>query len=124
MVSLRKCFMSVVALAPSLFGASVLNAESAELEEVVIYGTRKSLESSLSVKRNANQIVDSLSAEGISKLPDLNLAEALGRIPGVQISRGGVSREGGVTLRGLPGQFQRSTLNGRYLASAGRDGLV
>ena len=73
MVNVRKSFISGVALAPCLFSASVLNAESAELEEVVIYGTRKSLESSLSVKRNANQIVDSLSAEGISKLPDLNL---------------------------------------------------
>ncbi len=120
----RDRFFYVVILACSLASAELLRAESALLEEVVIYGTRKSLESSLSVKRNSDQIVDSLSAEGIAKLPDLNLAEALGRIPGVQVSRGGVSREGGVTLRGLPGQFQRSTLNGRYLASAGRDGLA
>ena len=58
-------------------------------ETVVVKGFRGSLLQSLAVKRNETAIVDAISAEDIADFPDLNLAEALQRIPGVQIDRDG-----------------------------------
>ena len=47
----------------------------------------------------------------IAKMPDLNLAEAIQRVPGVAIVReGGEGRQ--MSLRGLGPQFTRVTLNG------------
>ena len=38
------------------------------------------------IKRNATQVVDSIVAADIGKLPDINTAEALSRVTGVQIN--------------------------------------
>jgi iron complex outermembrane receptor protein len=56
-------------------------------EDIVVTGVRASLSSAQAIKRNADQIVDSIVAEDIGKLPDRNVAEALQRITGVQIQR-------------------------------------
>lgn len=88
-----------------------------EVEEVVVTGVRASLEDALRNKRASTEIIDSISAEGIGKLPDLNLAESLTRVPGVQINRSAARRQGTVSLRGLPGGFAQTTINGQYLAS-------
>ena len=55
--------------------------------DVVVTGVRASLSSAQGIKRNADQIVDSIVAEDIGKLPDRNVAEALQRITGIQIQR-------------------------------------
>ncbi|HEY1392135.1 MAG TPA: TonB-dependent receptor plug domain-containing protein, partial [Methylibium sp.] len=57
------------------------------LDAVVVTGMKASLEKAQDRKRNADQIVDSIVADDIGKLPDANVAEALQRITGVQISR-------------------------------------
>jgi iron complex outermembrane recepter protein len=56
-------------------------------EDIVVTGVRQSLSSAQAIKRNANQIVDSVQAQDIGKLPDANTVEALQRITGVQIQR-------------------------------------
>ncbi|WP_346838671.1 TonB-dependent receptor [Microbulbifer sp. SAOS-129_SWC] len=86
-------------------------AGSGGLEEVTVTGFRQSLERALDAKRmNANN-TDSIVAEDIGKMPDLNLAESLQRVPGVAISReGGEGRN--ITVRGLGPGFSRTTLNG------------
>ena len=48
---------------------------------------RESLRSAQAIKRNSDQIVDSVNAQDIGKLPDANTVEALQRITGVQIQR-------------------------------------
>ena len=93
------------------------------IEEIVVYGVRANLERALDRKRNATQIVDSISSEGIGRLPDLNLGESLARIPGVQLSRSAERREASISLRGLPDQFQQTTLNGFYIASPQQTGF-
>ncbi|KHL25790.1 hypothetical protein PK98_04030 [Croceibacterium mercuriale] len=85
--------------------------------EIVVTGVRRSLEDALNTKRNATEVVDSLSSEGVGKLPDLNLAEALQRVPGVQINRSALRRLGSVSIRGLPGGFVATQLNGQPLSS-------
>jgi len=93
------------------------DAAQGELEEVVVTGFRESLEQALNLKREAPNVRDSIVAEDIGKMPDLNLAESIQRIPGVAISRdGGEGRN--ITLRGLGPEFTLVTLNGMEVPSA------
>ncbi len=91
--------------------------EATQVDEIVVTGTRRSLEDALATKRRSTNIIDSISSEGIGRLPDLNLAESLQRVPGVQISRSAVRRQGTINIRGLPGEFSQTLINGQYLAS-------
>ncbi len=86
--------------------------DAAELDRFVVTGTyRASLEKSLDEKRYSTDQVDSIVAEDIGKFPDLNLAEALQRIPGVSIDRdAGEGRS--ISVRGLGGDFSRVRING------------
>lgn len=97
----------------------------AESEDVIIVtGFRASLQSAQNIKRDADTFVDVITAEDIGALPDRSVAEALQRVPGVNIGRfekpsdpDRFSVEGtGVIIRGL--NFVRSELNGRDIFSA------
>ena len=95
-------------------------AATADTTEVVIVGTRAGLRKAVAVKRNSDQFVDSVIAEDIGKLPDVNVAESLQRVSGVQIKRS-LGEGTQVSIRGLT---QNITLvNGRDVVdSAGRGG--
>lgn len=98
-------------------------AEPAE-GDIIVTGFRAALSSAQNLKRNADTFVDVITAEDIGALPDRSVAEALQRVPGVNIGRfekpsdpDRFSVEGtGVIVRGLP--FVRSELNGRDIFSA------
>lgn len=51
------------------------------VDEVVVTGFRKSLTDATNAKRASVAFTDSVFAEDIGKFPDLNIAEALNRIP-------------------------------------------
>jgi outer membrane receptor protein involved in Fe transport len=96
--------------------------------DIVVTGQRAAVASAIAIKRNADQVVDSISADDIGKLPDRSVTETLQRITGVTIDHF-ISRadpdhfsvEGsGVNIRGLT--FVRSELNGRdaFSANGGR----
>ncbi|WP_031238399.1 TonB-dependent receptor [Asticcacaulis sp. AC466] len=94
-------------------------AESTEAKTdstlVVVKGYRASLRSAQAIKRRSDSIVDAVVAEDIGKLPDVNAAESLARLPGIQIVHG--SDEGsGVLVRGLPDVA--TTVNGRDISTA------
>lgn len=102
---------SLVALAVSLVIAGISQSAAAQeaavttadkpLEAVVVTGIRAALQSAAKVKRDADQVMDVITSEDVGKLPDANVAEALQRVTGVQITR--VWGEGqGVAIRGLP----------------------
>jgi iron complex outermembrane recepter protein len=81
-------------------------------DEIIVTGIRGSLARAAEIKREADQIVDVITAEDVGKLPDANVAEALQRITGVQITR--VFGEGqAVNIRGL--QQVRVEVDGRTL---------
>ena len=103
------------ATAPS--GDQGQSATSADA--IVVTGVRASLQSAQNIKRNAPQIVDSIVAEDIGKLPDRNIAEALQRIPGIQIQRQ-YGEGSSVAIRGLT--QVRTELNGRDIFTAGGGG--
>ncbi len=94
------------------------DAQSQELEEVVVTGFRQSLQDSTEAKRESIGFVDAIFAEDIGKFPDTNIAESFQRIPGIQISRE-ISGEGTtVAIRGLNTNFTRVLLNNAPVAVA------
>jgi len=84
-------------------------------QDIVVSGVRASLQSAQNIKRNSDQVVDSIVAEDIGKLPDRNIAEALQRISGVQIQRN-YGEGSTVAIRGLT--QVRTELNGRDIFTA------
>ena len=86
-------------------------------EAIVISGIRRSLMEAMDIKRDAQGVVDAISAEDIGKFPDTNLAESLQRITGVSIDRS--SGEGStVTVRGFGPEFNIVLLNGRQMPAS------
>lgn len=76
------------------------DGKDANGNDVIVVGIRGSLASAAAKKRKSKQIVDSVVAEDVGKLPDNNVPEALARVTGVQIDR--VHGEGsGVSIRGM-----------------------
>jgi len=93
------------------------NAEEVlELEEIVVQGYRRSLESNLGIKRESDSFVDAITAEDIGKFPDKNVADALQRVPGVSIARDG-GEGSSVSVRGFGPGLPLTQLNGNYIAS-------
>ncbi|HVO07985.1 MAG TPA: TonB-dependent receptor [Burkholderiaceae bacterium] len=139
---LRKGAPALALGAAGAFGAMTVHAADAAaksddgsdqtLETVVISGQRAALQTAQKIKENSKEIVDSIVAEDIGKLPDRSVVEVLQRIPGVSIDHTyrdiaghtdpeHYSVEGaGVTIRGL--SYVRSELNGRdsFTANGGR----
>lgn len=116
--SVALVFASGVAHAQNSSVPAATLAEDSALEEVVVIGIRGSLKQSMDLKRDAQGIVDAISAEDMGKFPDTNLAESLQRITGVSIDR--EDGEGSkITVRGLGPDFNLVTLNGRQMPAAG-----
>ncbi len=90
----------------------------AEADEVVVTGIRASLASAAKIKRNSTLIVDSISAEDIGKLPDVSIADALARLPGVTAQRV-EGRDQDLSIRGLGPDFSTTLLNGREQVTTG-----
>lgn len=113
MKKLRGVLLCTASIAATSFGMAY--AQDAA-DEIIVTGIRGSLKQSLDVKRNADQVVDAISAEDVGKFPDTNLAEALQRITGVAIDRSGGEGQF-ITVRGLGPEFNTVTINGRIIAT-------
>lgn len=95
---------------------------AAPMAEVVVTGIRASLEQSLSQKRNSDSVIDVVSAEDIGKLPDKNVADAVQRVPGVNISssaggEGGFSENDRVSIRGTSPSLTQTLINGHAVGT-------
>ncbi|RDV26084.1 TonB-dependent receptor [Alteromonas aestuariivivens] len=110
------------ALVPLCGIASAQEAEKKadEEEDVVevisVRGVRSSLRDAAFLKKNADQILDAISAEDIGQLPDNNIAEALQRVTGVQINRDETGQGSGFQVRGLT--QNRVEINGQDMGSS------
>ncbi|GIX21892.1 MAG: TonB-dependent receptor [Gammaproteobacteria bacterium] len=110
--------LSIGCVTGLVLASPVLHAQDDPLmEEVTVTGIRGSLGRALELKRESANAVENIVAEDIGKMPDLNLAESLQRVPGVAITReGGEGRN--ITVRGLGPGFTRTTLNGMEVPSS------
>lgn len=91
--------------------------EPSTVDEVVVTGIRASLRQSIDTKRNANAIVDVVTAEDVGKFPSSNVAEAITIIPGVTVDRAFGQGEK-VSILGTDPALNRTLLNGQTVASA------
>ncbi|MBS7668958.1 TonB-dependent receptor [Croceicoccus sp. 1NDH52] len=110
-----------MAAAPQAAMAQDDMTAASEVEDenvIIVTGIRASLQAAADIKREAQGVVDAISAEDIGKFPDTNLAESLQRITGVSIDRN--SGEGStVTVRGFGPEFNLVLLNGRQMPASG-----
>ena len=89
------------AFAIALATAGTAQAQEASTETVTVTGVRASVNSALEIKQNASQIIDSIVAEDIGKLPDNTVVESLQHVTGISIIRNNVEPTI-VLIRGLP----------------------
>ena len=95
--------------APADSAAAAVNTEPVQLSAFTVTSLRASLISAQEIKENSPELVDSIVAQDIGKFPDVTTADALARIPGVQVSHAAGEAQG-VVIRGLPNI--ESTING------------
>ncbi len=93
-------------------------------QEVIVVGVRRSLKNAQQLKKDADTVVDSITATDIGSFPDKSVAEALQRVAGITVTRFAASGDtshfsaepSGVIVRGL--SQVRSEFNGRDTFSA------
>ncbi len=98
-----------------------LSSSDVVLSEVVVMGSFEGQQRALNQQRAADNIMSIVSSDLIGKFPDKNVAEALQRLPGINIARD--KGEGStVTIRGTPQHFTNISINGEQLASVQQSG--
>jgi len=121
--------VSFLALTAGFAGTGVAQAQTASgsaaantsdtIEEVVVVGTRASLQSAMNRKKRNGTVSDSIVAEDIGQFPDKNVGEALGRVTGVQLARD-FGEGNSVSIRGVEPDLNRIEINGMStLSTAG-----
>lgn len=119
LASLMVPLLSVSAFAQTTPDTTPPAVEIDENDEVVVTGTRSSIENSLLNKQNADSIIDSLSADQAGRFPDNNIGEALARIPGISFQRDNNSGDGEfISIRGLDAQYNTVLYDGLRTGTA------
>lgn len=93
---------------------------AAPVTSVTVTGVRRAAQNAQNIKKNSDEVIDSIVAEEAGKFPDKNVAEILGRVTGVQIRREG-GEASSVIIRGLPGLT--TLLNGREVYTSNNRNL-
>lgn len=97
-----------------------LTSTALELSSVVVTGYMQGQAKALNQQKNADNIKNIVSSDQIGRFPDPNAAEALQRVPGVNIERDqGEGRY--VLVRGLAPQFTNININGEQIPSPEAD---
>ncbi|MFK8014642.1 MAG: TonB-dependent receptor [Gammaproteobacteria bacterium] len=93
------------------------------IDEVVVFGTRATVQRSIDLKRNSTQIVDGLSADEIGDIPALSIGEAIETITGAtsHVENGGATE---VSVRGLGPFLGTTVVNGREATNGGGNRAV
>ena len=118
-----KLSLTPVATAALLMLAGAAQAQTATPTQTIeVTGIRASIEASISQKRKTDSVVEVITAEDISKMPDKNVADSLQRVPGVTISsasasEGGFDENDRVSLRGTNPSLTQTMINGHMVGS-------
>lgn len=115
---MSKFKINPLVLAIAVAMPSAVYAQDEAVDEIVVSGFRESLANALSLKKDAVGAVDSIVAEDIGDFPDNNLADAMARLPGVNIDRTGGEGKS-ISVRGLSAQFSRVRINGMETVATG-----
>ncbi len=88
-----------------------LSPDVVRMEEVLVTAQVKGQVAAINQQITSNTIVNVVSEERIQELPDVNAAEAIGRLPGVSLLRSG-GEANKVILRGLADKYSTVTVDG------------
>ena len=122
----------VIGRAPPVVAAAAARAPAREVTPpvvqdptlVVVSGFRRSLQNASYEKQTSINFTESVFAEDLGKFPDLNLAESLQRVPGVQLTRDPLTGEGiQVAIRALDPSFTNVLINSDRIEVASDGGL-
>lgn len=121
--SFKGLLLSTAMLVGGLAATPTVAAEAAE-EEIIVTGSRPIAESesaALEVQKNADSLVTVAASDAVGRLPDQNIAQAAGRLPGVAVERDqGQARY--ISLRGAPNYWTTLSFDGINIVSPeGRD---
>ena len=84
----------------------------AQVGELVVTGQRLAERRALQTKKSADNLIESLYADDVGKLPDQNVAEAVRRLPGISVANDqGEGRY--VIIRGVNPNLANVTINGQ-----------
>lgn len=87
------------------------------VQEIEVRGIRETLKRNLAVKRDSQNVVDTVTAEDVGKFPDKNVADSLQRVPGISVDRTwGEGRD--IFVRGTNKDLNMTQLNGQAVASS------
>lgn len=114
----------IAAGVPTLAAAAAASPGSSDttVSEVVVTGIKESLQKAIEIKKVSDDQVDAISAVDIGKMPDKNVADALQRLPGVNVSstssgEGGFDENDRVSIRGTSPSLTQVTIDGHAVAT-------
>jgi TonB-dependent receptor len=119
------CSAAVLAISPVAATAQAApSADAADGDAIVVTGSRPIAESeaaALQVQKNSDSLVSVVSSDAAGRLPDQNIAQATGRLPGVAVERDqGQARY--ISIRGAPNYWTTLSFDGINVVSPeGRD---
>ena len=115
-------FAATIAILFATSGSAIAQ-DSDALEEVVVTGVRSSIESAALIKRESDTIEEAVTSVEFGQWVDDSIAQALQRVPGVQIEVDDTGTDGDrVSIRGMGPSFVNGTINNRVLLSPGTQG--
>ncbi len=95
----------------------IMDQEAVEGEAVIISAQAKGQIAAINEQISSNTISNVVSAERIKDIPDANVAESVGRLPGISIKRSGGEGQK-VTIRGLSPKYNVMAVNGVRMQSS------
>src|ERR1700756_3811120 len=117
-----QAFAQAAPAAAAPASAASAAASANDVQHVEVTGLRASLEASLARKRNAASVVEVVTADDIGMLPDKNVADAIQRVPGVNIAssaggEGGFAENDRVSIRGTSSSLTQTLVNGHSIGT-------
>ena len=117
--SLCSVAVSAISISAIAYEARANSDENADIEEIVVIATpiRDSQIAAIERKKNSNNVMNVISSDLVGRFPDQNLADSLGRVPGLAIERDqGQARF--INFRGAPFRFTSIAFDGIDVAGA------
>lgn len=92
-----------------------------DVEKILVVGFRESLDAAERNKRDSDQFMDNISAEGLGNFADENVGDAAFSIPGIDIDFVSGSADG-IIIGGLPSEFNQVQVNGVNISAVNNSG--
>ncbi len=113
-----------IAISPILLSAAAAAQQTAplqnaekDIEVIEVKGFGATLGKSLRQKQLADSVVEIVSTDDLGSLPDVTIADAIARLPGVAAERDR-GNPSSISIRGMGPRLNMATMNGREIVSA------